>query len=104
MGFVRKVTGVQAQIDATNANADAQTKATAQAAAADQQQLMQSAKATADQQAQIAARSAAESKASSAVSAPLEQADVQLAGDGADAQRRSRKASFGRNYSSGVSI
>lgn len=66
---------------------------------------MQSAKATADQQALLAARSAAEAKASDAVSQPLQSADVQLddSGDSNSARNR-RKASFGRNYSSGVSI
>lgn len=108
MGFVRKVTGVQGQIDAANKNASAQEAATKAAAAAAQQQLMQSAKSAAEQQAQMAARSAAEDKASDAVAKPLDNADVQLdenSPDSVTATRNKRRASFGRNYSSGgVSI
>lgn len=108
MGFVRKITGVQAQIDATNHNADVAEKATREAAAAAQAELMQTAKAAADQQAQMAARSAVEQKASEVASAPLESADVQLdqnSPDSVTATRAKRKAAFGRNYASGgVSI
>lgn len=107
MGFVRKITGVQAQIDATNANAAAQEDATKQAAARQQAELMASAKAAADQQAQMAARMAVEQKASDLASAPLESADVQLdqnSPDSVTATRAKRKAAFGRNYSAGVSI
>ena len=107
MGFIRKITGVQAQIDAANQNADAQENATRQAAQAQTQALMDNARAAAEQQAQVAARSAAESKAQVAVSAPLQTADVQLQQDPtmSSAQvRNKRLASFGRNYSTGVSI
>ena len=107
MGFVRKITGVQSQIDATEQNAAAQENATKQAAAAQTQTLMQNAPATAAQQGQLAARSAAEAKASAAVSQPLDSADVQLQADSPDsaaASRNKRRAAFGRNYSTGVSI
>ena len=107
MGFVRKITGVQDQTDATNRNADAQAAATAEAAKSQQAALAASAKASADSQAQIAARSAVEQKAKDAASAPLAAADVQLdanAPDSVTATRAKRKASFGRNYSGGVSI
>lgn len=105
MGFVRKITGVQGQIDAAKRNAKAQEDATKQAAAAQAQALNASANAAAQQQAQLAARSAAEAKAASAVSAPLDQADVQLDDSGATtAARKSRRAVFGKNYSTGVSI
>lgn len=107
MGFVRKATGVQAQIDATNQNADAQVAATKQAADSQQQALMQSAQASATQQAQLAARDIAATKASDAVSKPLVNADVQLEANPTDSvagSRAKRKASFGQNYSGGVSI
>jgi hypothetical protein len=108
MGFVRKITGVQGQIDATNKNTQAQVDAAKQASQAQEAALQASAQAAADSQAQAAARSAAEQKASDAVSAPLDQADVQLQTNNTDQtsteQRRTRQASFGRNYSGGVSI
>lgn len=107
MGFVRKITGVQDQTDATNRNADAQAAATAEAAKSQQAALAASAKASADSQAQLAARSVAEQKAKDAASTPLAAADVQLdanAPDSVTATRAKRKASFGRNYSGGVSI
>jgi hypothetical protein len=107
MGAVRKLTGVDKQVDAANKNTDAQVQATAQAAAQQQQALMASARAAADQQAQLAARSAAESKAATAASAPLETADVQLdpdASESAAGGKARRRAAFGRNYSTGVSV
>lgn len=107
MGFVRKLTGVQAQIDATNKNADAQMAATVQASRDQQAALSATAKAAADQQSQIAARSAVEAKASEAASQPLDSADVQLADtptESVAATRAKRKASYGRNYAGGVSI
>lgn len=107
MGFVRKVTGVQDQIDATNANADAQKQATLQAAKDQQAALAASATASAQQQSQLAARSAAADKASQIASQPLADADVSLdqnSPDSVTATRAKRKASFGQNYSGGVSI
>jgi len=107
MGFVRKITGTQAQIDAARANAAATVDATNQAAARQEAQLIQQAKAAADSQAQIAARQAAEAKAASAVSAPLGQADVALDAPSTvstPVARRKRQASFGTGYSTGVSI
>lgn len=109
IGFVRKVTGVQGQIDAANANAEAQVQATEQASKASAQAQQDSARAAADQQAMLAARNAAETAASDAASQPLETADVQLdtnSGESASATRRTRRAVFGKNYgsSSGVSI
>ena len=108
MGFLRKVTGVQQQINATNRNADAQVAATKQAASSQAAALQASAQAAANSQAQASARSAAEQKASDAVSTPLQTADVQLSADNtgqsAEQQRRTTQASYGRNYSGGVSI
>jgi predicted metalloprotease len=107
MGYVRKITGVQKQIEATQANAAAQERATLQAAKDQQAALAASAKAAADQQSQLAARSAVEATAAAAASAPLASADVQLEQDSPDsvtATRAKRKAAFGRNYGGGVSI
>lgn len=107
MGFVRKVMGVQGQIDATKDNANAQIAATQQAANAQQQNLMQNAKAAADQQAMLSARMAVESKVSDQLSQPIGTAEVQIDGDSTDsvtATRRKAKAAFGREYSSGVQI
>jgi hypothetical protein len=107
MGAVRKLTGVDKQVEATNNQADAQTRATAEAAKNQQQALMASAKAAADQQAQLAARSAAEAQAATAASAPLQTADVQLdpdASESASGGRARRRAAFGKNYSTGVSV
>ena len=75
---VMKLTGVQAQIDATNRNADAQYAATAQATRDSQAAMMASAQAAADQQATLAARKDAEAKAAAAASTPLETADVSI--------------------------
>lgn len=107
MGYVRKITGVDAQAKATMANAEAQAQATQQASRDQQAQLAATARAAADQQSQIAARSAVEDQAAMAASKPLGTADVQLDADAAEsvsASRSRRKASFGRNYSGGVSI
>lgn len=106
MGAVRRWTGAQGQIDAMNANAAQQERATKEAARAQAQSLLDAARAAATQQAQMSARSAAEAKAATVASQPLAQADVQI-DDGVEnstAARRSRRASYGRNYSSGVSI
>lgn len=96
---------------ATRGAIDRQTKVQVDAAneAAKRQQaaLMQSAKAAADQQAAMAMRNAAEDKAKEAVTAPLDNADVQLEASSPDsiaATRKNKRAAFGRNYSGGVSI
>lgn len=107
MGFVRKITGAQGQIDATNANTKATEDATTQAAQDQQAALAASAQAASQGQASLAARSAAEDKAQQAASTPLGQADVQLDADQSDsvtATSGKRKAQFGRNYSGGVQI
>jgi hypothetical protein len=105
MGFLRKITGAQGQIDAAKKNAAAQEDATKQSAAAAERASMQSAKAAADQQAQLAARSAAEQKANDAVSKPLGQVDVSVDTDATStADVRKRRARFGKDYTSGVKI
>lgn len=107
MGFLRKITGAQAQVDAARDNANAQKEAAAQAARAQQQALAAAAKSAAQQQAQMAARSAAEQKAMDSASTPLGDADVQLddtPGESSTAARARRKVAYGRNYSGGVGI
>jgi hypothetical protein len=108
MGWLRKLTGVQGQIDAARSNADATNRATEQAAAGQSAALNAAAAATAQQQAIITERQAAEQKAAAIVSAPLATAEVTLnesATSGASTKaRRARRTAFGRNYQSGVSI
>lgn len=107
MGFVRKLTGVQGQIDATNANTDSQVQAAKQAADAQVQALNASAKAATDAARMAADRERAAGAAADAASKPLAVADVALDAGAAEsvvAGRRSRRAQFGKNYSSGVSI
>jgi hypothetical protein len=107
MGFLRKVTGTQGQIDAMNNNADVQIKAAKAAADAQTKALNDAASATADAQRQAADRQQVEQAAADAVSKPLAVADVAL--DTPDtgsaiAKARQRRAQFGKNYTSGVSI
>ena len=103
MGFLRKVSGVQSQIDATNRNADAQIEATQKAAEMNQQQLAETARAAAEQQSMMAARNAAMDKAKDAVSVPTESVQVDLAATETPGTRRNRRAQFGRG-NTGVSI
>lgn len=102
MGFLRKLTGVQAQIDAAAKNADAQIAATQQAAVNTQATMNAQAKAAADQMQAQAAREAMADKAAEALGQPLQSAEVQLEDPTARPQRKTRGA-FGRG-TSGVSI
>ncbi len=106
MGFVRKITGVQGQIDATNRAADIEAKNAAETARASADALNQSAAALAQNQKMLAERAKVEEAANSAMSRPLATADVQLAEaptmSGAESSRR-RRAKFGRGSAS-VSI
>lgn len=107
MGFIRKITGTQAQIDAGDRNAAAQEAATKQAAASEAAALQTQARAAADQQSLMSARMAAEDQAREAANRPLDTADVQLRGDSTETvstARRKKRAQFGRSYSSGVSL
>lgn len=105
MGFIRKITGVQSQIDATNANADAQIAATQQAAQDNQAQLAETARAAAEQQAMMAARNAAAEKVKEATSTPVEDVQVDLAAKDTPTARKARRAQFGKGAAStGVSI
>lgn len=108
MGFIKRVTGQQAAADANNRNAAATEAASRQSAQANQQQLQATAKAAADEQATLSARSKAEQDAADAASTPLQTADVQIDADNSSEsavdQRRTRRAAFGRNYNTGVSV
>jgi hypothetical protein len=108
MGFVRKVTGVQGQIDTANRNADAQEAATRQSADMAAAASRDAAQAAATQQAQLAARNVVQEKVAEVASAPLDQAEVQLAETptgSASGVARKRRAVYGTGaYSSGVSI
>jgi hypothetical protein len=107
MGFLKKVTGVQGQIDAMNRNADSQIAAAKSAAQAQTKALNDAAQATAEAQAQAAARSQVEAAAREAVSKPLDVADVALdvptQGSSIAAARR-RRNQFGQNYDSGTGV
>jgi hypothetical protein len=107
MGFLRKITGAQGQIDSMNRNADIQVAATEQAAAAQTKALNDAAMAAAQAQKQAAARARVEEQAADAASKPLAVADVALDAEqqgSAIGESRRRRASFGRSYGSGVSI
>lgn len=107
MGFLRKITGQQAQIDQQARNADAQIAATQQAAADSANAAIQQARQVAENTALVAQRDAANQQAQDALSTPLDTADVQLQADtglGVAAGTRKRKAKFGQNYTSGVTI
>lgn len=107
MGTVRKFTGVDKQVEATNRNAAAQEAALKASTDAQVQQAQDAARAAADAQSQQAARMAAEDKASTAAAAPLETAEVQLdapTAESATASKATRRARYGRGYSGGVQI
>lgn len=108
MGWLRKVTGAQDQIDAANeneANTSAAAKATAQA---NIEQSQQQALEAARQQQQIAARQVASDAAQAAVSAPIQTAQVQLDAPSTDSAAgtaaRKRKQFATGTYSTGVGI
>lgn len=107
MGFVRKITGQQAQIDAARENAARQEASAKQAADAAARQAQGAAKASADAAAQASARSAAEEKAAEVVSAPLGQADVSVDAQQTEtttAATRRKRTQFGRTYNTGVGL
>lgn len=103
MGFIRKITGVQGQIDAANRNTDAQLAASKQAAEAEQRAAQVAAQSVADQQRLIQERQAAADKASQLNQNTLQTADVQLQQDEGGQVAVKRRASFGRTYT-GVQI
>jgi hypothetical protein len=101
-GFIRKITGVDQQIEAANRNADAQISATRQTAMSQQSALMSQAKATADQQKALSERAKAEATASSVATQSNENVDVLVGGkadNSLDATKK-RRATFGTGYNS----
>lgn len=95
---VRRFTGVQDQIDASNRNTDAQIAATERAANAQEQQARDAAKATADAQAQMAERQKVEEQVKALAAQTQEVADVSIGpqqqGSTIGAARK-RRAKFG---------
>lgn len=103
MGAIRKLTGVQGQIDAANRNTRVQAEAAAAAAEAAAAQAQAQAQAAADSQRNTAERSQIEADITANLKAP-DQVDVQLdaANTNSVGATRRRQATFGRNYSAGA--
>ncbi len=106
MGFLRKLTGTQGQIDATHRNADVQVAALEQSARDATAQAQASAQAAANQQKMLVERAAAERAAAEAVGQPVEQAEVRLGPtEGSLANRsKARRAKFGQSSTTGVRV
>ena len=88
-------------------NAEAQIKATKDAAAAQSRAAIDAARAAADQQSLAISRVKAEEAVQDVLSKPLESAQVTVdapATDTAAAVQRKRRASFGQGGTTGVSI
>lgn len=103
MGFVRKITGVQGQIDAANENNRMQLEAATKAQEAAASASAAQAQAAADQQRMIAEREAIQQAVSDSLNKPREVADVQVdaAGTNSAGSTRKRRAQFNRTYSGG---
>lgn len=108
MGWLRKATGAQDQIDAANANEAATSKAAIETAQANIKQSNEAALQAAQQQQQVAEREAASQEAAAAASTPLESAQVQLdspSDTSAAATARLKRKKFGTGaYSTGVNL
>lgn len=108
MGWLRKITGVDKQLKVQEKQAAIAQQANEQAAAANIASINAAAAATADQQAILAERAVAEKAAAAAVSQPLDVAEVSLSSDvtlgGSTKARKAKRAAFGKNYQSGISI
>lgn len=107
MGFIRKITGAQGQINAMNKQADAQISAAKQAADQQVASLNAAAQAAADAQRIAADRAKVESNAAELASQPMAVADVALSepqSGSAGTARRKVRAQFGKSYGTGVSI
>lgn len=108
MGWLKKVTGAQAQIDATNQNEQATSAATRATAQANINQSQEAARQAAQSASLIVERQAAADKASAAVSLPLDTAEVQLdsptTDSAAGAANKKRRAWGTGAYSTGVNI
>lgn len=103
MGLLRKLTGVQAQINATTAAAESEAKNAEKTSRAQADALNQSAAAVAQNQRMLAERTKVEAQAREAVSKPLASADVQVAENPTEtttASRARKRASFGKSVSS----
>lgn len=106
MGFHRKITGQQGQIDAAKENTRMQEKAAKQAAEASAAAAQAAAQAAADQQRNMQERAQIEEQAKAALDKPQENVDVQLdaANSNSTGATKRRRASFGRNYGSSSSV
>lgn len=107
MGFIRKITGVQGQIDAANLAAEQESAATLKAAQDSANATIAQAQSVATQQAADIARQKAVSDASATLAEPVAQAQVQLDAPSTvstAAAIRKRKGQFGKNYTDSVTI
>jgi hypothetical protein len=106
MGFHRKMSGQQGQIDAAKENTAMQERAAKQAAEASAAAAQASVQAAADQQRNMQERAAIEEDVRTSMDKPIEQVDVQLnaANSNSSGSTKRRRAQFGRNYGSGSSV
>jgi translation elongation factor EF-G len=107
VGFVRKITGVQGQIDAANRAADMEAQAAMKAAQDSANATIAQAQSVATQQAADIARQKAVSEASATLAEPVAKAEVQLDSTSTvstAAATRKRKGQFGKNYVDSVQI
>lgn len=104
MGFVRKVTGQQAAVDAANRQADEQRRALEQSSRAQASALAQQAASAARSTAMQVQRDAAQARFSDALNQNPDSVDVQLDDPAASGGRRGRRAVFGVGSASGVRI
>lgn len=106
MGFLRKITGVQGQIDAAKQSARTQAAAAQSEAQANANAAVDQARQAAEQQALLQAREQASTQADALLSVAPETAEVQLdsaTAESATSVRRKRRATFGAGVS-GVAI
>lgn len=107
MGFVRKLTGAQGQIDSVKRQTSANIAAAKQAADAQVRALNDSARAAADAQRMTAERAKVEEAAADIASRPMEVADIALdpvVNESLATSRRRTRAQFGSGRATGVSI
>ena len=107
MGFIRKVTGQQAAIDAQQRAAEQQAAAVKASSEAAAKAARDSAAQAATSQAAAAARNAAVGAASDSLALPMENPDIQISGPvpaSAGETTRKRKAAFGVGVDTGVNI
>lgn len=104
MGKVRKLTGVQGQIDAANRAAAAEQASLQQQAANQARALAEQASSTARATAMTVAREAATARFRDAADAGQQEVDVQLDEGGSAGGTRRRRAAFGVGAGSGIRI